>query len=631
MKMLLIHADFIEWVPTKKALKSAEGAEKVQNRAEETLVAFTAVEKRDDKNPKAVAKNAVKEILDVYNKVHAKNVVLYPYAHLSSDLGSPDKALSLLKDIESGVKKKVPVKRAVFGWYKAFNLKAKGHPLAELSKEITAKGIHKGDDEISDALKKEETLKSDWYILEPSGKKHKIVLKKNKLTGFNFSKHKNLEKLAHYEIAKSRLVKEEPPHMKLMKRLGIAGHEPGSDPGNLRFPPNGRLIKGLIEDYVTRKTVDYGAMEIETPVMYDFEHPSLKSYMHRFPARQYAIETPNKKVFLRFAACFGSFLMAKDASISYRNLPMRIYEMTRYSFRVEQHGELAGLRRLRAFTMPDCHAFCRDLKQVKEEMITRMELSKTIQKDLGFDLHGDLEFALRVVKDFHNENKPFIMKLVKNWGRPILLEEWDKRFFYFILKYEFNFIDALDKAAALNTDQLDVENAERYGLLFTDKDNRKKHPLILHLSPSGAIERVLYAILEKKFLEQRAGKNPVFPLWLSPTQIRLCPINDSLVEYTEKIADTLAEQNIRVDVDDRAESVSKKIRDGETEWIPFVVVVGDKEKKSGKLAVRFRDSSKVKQMSVKNIINEIKKQTDGMPYRPLALPKLLTKRPVWVA
>jgi len=631
MKILLIHADFIEWVPTKKALKSAESAEKVENRAEEVLVAFSAVEKRDEKNPSGVARNAVKEILEVYKKVHAKNIVIYPYAHLSSELGSPPTAMKILKQVEREVKKKkIPVKRAVFGWYKAFNLKAKGHPLSELSKEITAEGIKKGDEEISQALKQEEKLKSNWFILETSGKLHPLQIKSGKVSGYNFSGKENLKKLAQHEMAKSRLVKEEPPHIKLMKRLGIAGYEPGSDPGNLRYGPNGKMIKGLVEQWTTKKTLEYGAMEVETPIMYDSEHPSLKSYMHRFPARQYSIQTPNKNVFLRFAACFGTFLMVHNSVISYRNLPLKMYELTRYSFRVEQHGELAGLRRLRAFTMPDCHSFVKDIPQAEKEMLARMELSMNVQKGLGFSLKNDLEFALRSVDSFFRKEKKFIIQLVKKWNRPVLLELWDKRFFYFILKYEFNFIDALDKAAALTTDQLDVENGERYGITYIDKDNKKKHPLILHCSPSGAIERVMYALLEKAHMEKKAGKNPVLPMWLSPTQIRICPVNDSFVKYSEGIAEKLGKESIRVDVDDRTESVQKKIRDAETDWVPVIIVIGDKEKKSGKLAVRLRETGKVSQMKLKDAIKLVKTETQGMPYRPLPLTKLLTKRPVFV-
>ena len=148
-----------------------------------------------------------------------------------------------------------------------------------------------------------------------------------------------------------------------MKKLAIADYEAASDKGNMRFYPNGRLIKSLLEKYVTDEVVKYGGSEVETPIMYDSKHPSMASYFNRFPARQYNIDTEGKSMFLRFAACFGQFLMA-DLQISYKNLPYRLYELTRYSFRREQSGELVGLRRLRAFTI-DCHAFS-DIDAVDE-------------------------------------------------------------------------------------------------------------------------------------------------------------------------------------------------------------------------------------------------------------------------
>ena len=117
-----------------------------------------------------------------------------------------------------------------------------------------------------------------------------------------------------------------------MRKLELVDYEPGSDPGNFRFFPKGKMIKSLIEEWVGNKMSDYGAMEVETPIMYDYEHPVLKNYLNRFPARQYTMETPEKRVFLRFSACFGQFLIAKDSSISYRNLPMRMYSSSQAGF-----------------------------------------------------------------------------------------------------------------------------------------------------------------------------------------------------------------------------------------------------------------------------------------------------------
>src|ERR671929_159696 len=196
-------------------------------------------------------------------------------------------------------------------------------------------------------------------------------------------------------MIKKRTVDEQPPHVRLMKKMAIADYEPASDVGNMRYYPKGRLMKSLIEQYVTKRVMEYGGIEVETPIMYDSKHPSMESYFNRFPARQYNIVSDNKQLFLRFAACFGQFLMAKDFQISYKHLPLKLYELTRYSFRREKSGELVGLRRLRAFSMPDCHAFCKDMEQSKLEIMKRLDLSISVIEEIGLSLTNDIEMAIR--------------------------------------------------------------------------------------------------------------------------------------------------------------------------------------------------------------------------------------------
>ncbi len=631
MKILFNHAESFEFEVTRRALKSAKepGEEERCARAENALVAFIAVEKTDEGREQAVAERAVIEAEDILGKVKADVVVVYPYAHLSSNLSSPATAEKILHLIYEKLKSRgYKTIKAPFGWYKAFRISGKGHPMSELSREIIIEEVKKGE-EVSEALKAEEKIKSSWAILTPEGKMHPISYEKGEIKGFDFSQYPELEKFARYELAKSRVVDREPPHVELMKKLELVDYEPGSDPGNLRYYPKGRLIKGLLEDYVTKEVKNYGAMEIEAPIMYDFEHPSLKKYLNRFPARQYTIDTPNKRVFLRFAACFGQFLMAHDATISYRNLPMRLYEMTRYSFRVEKRGELTGLRRLRSFTMPDCHAFVADFDMAKEEMLRRFELADRILRNSGVDV-SRLAMGLRIVKDFYEEHRDFIHALVRKWGRPVLVEMWDSRFFYFVMKYEWNFIDYLEKASALTTDQIDVENAKTYGITYVDKDGAEKHPLIMHLSPSGAIERIIYALLETAYMEQEGGGVSMLPLWLSPTQVRIIPIAEDNIKYARDIMNKLTGNSIRADIDDRELTLGKRIRDAEQEWIPYVIVIGEKEEKSKKLAVRIRAEKKQRVMEIGELVDIIRKKTSGMPFSSLPLAPELSKRPKFV-
>jgi len=612
MRILQLHCDNITYEPTKKEIQSAEEIDPKSVSIDEVVVCFVAVEKDDNDD---IAKDAISQIQESMKKIGCQKLLLYPYAHLSSNLASPSTALSLLKLMENQ-SQGLDVSRAPFGWTKSYNVKVKGHPLAESSKVITS---NSKKEKTSTALESESKIKSYWYIMTTDGEMQE-------LDKFNFTRHKKLESLAKYESVKKRSIDEPPPHVALMKKLAIADYEPASDQGNMRYFPNGRLIKSQLEQYVTNMVKQYGGYEVETPIMYDSHHPSMESYFNRFPARQYSIDADGKHLFLRFAACFGQFLMAHDFQLSYKNLPYRLYELTRYSFRREQSGELVGLRRLRAFTMPDCHAFCKDMPQAVEEFRTRFDLSRNVLSGIGIE-QDDYEMAIRFTEDFYNENKELIIETVRKIGKPVLVEMWKERFFYFVLKWEFNYIDTSGKASALSTDQIDVENGDRYGIEFIDEQNKPQNPIILHNSPSGAIERVMYTLLEKASTDSREGRKPQLPLWLAPTQVRLIPLKEEFLDLGKKISDLLSKNNIRVDIDDRNESIGKRIRDAEKEWIRYILVIGEKESIS-KLTVRDRNTSNEREMNSDELVSEILSQINGKPFSSLNLPLLVSKRPI---
>lgn len=620
MKILQLHSNFIEYRPVEREIPSAEDVEERLYRLEDLVVLFTCVEKNDTVD---VAHKAIDEVKEFLDKVKVNRILIYPYAHLSSDLAEPSEALKILEEMRVYASSLgIEAYRAPFGWCKEFSVSVKGHPLAEQFKSIVLGEREAGKEIVSKALEAEEKIVSHWFIIKPDGSMIPVE-------EFDFSEYENLRKFAVYEMSKVRAVQRTPPHVTLMKRLEIADYEDASDPGNFRWYPKGNLIKSLIEEFVTEKVIAYGALKVETPIMYDIKHPALANYLHRFPARQYIVKSEDKDLFLRFSACFGQFLMLHDAQISYRQLPLKIYELTHYSFRREKSGELAGLRRLRAFTMPDCHALCADMEQAKEEAIKRFKLSMETLEGIGLT-REDYELAIRFTKDFYAENRDFIVSLVKLFGKPALVEMWNERFFYFVLKWEFNFVDNLDKASALSTDQIDIENAERYGITYVDEKGEKRYPLILHCSPSGAIERDIYALLEKAYRIQKMGGTPMLPIWLSPTQVRVIPVSESFYGEAEKIAVELIRRGVRADWDDRPLTMQKKIREAEMEWIPFIVVVGQEEVSTGNLAVRdrrLRKEQKIRKMSLDELVNEIREEVGGKPFKPLTLPIALSRRP----
>jgi threonyl-tRNA synthetase len=623
MRLLLLHSDFVEYEPISKEISLAEeGISIEKKRMEDVIVVLAAVESDDDESTVSAAAEDIKKYA---NLVKGVRILIYPYAHLSPNLALPQRALELLLALEMSVSKEFSaVARAPFGWTKSFSIKVKGHPLAENSKIISREkesGGQKSENSLSNALKAEKRQESSWYILD--GSRDLTPLEE-----YDFGKrNNNLKILADYEVSKSRIVDETPPHVRLMKKLGIADYEPASDSGNMRFYPKGRLMKSLIEAHVSSRISEYGGIEVETPIMYDSQHPALRSYFNRFPARQYNLVSDNKQLFLRFAACFGQFLMAKDFQISYKNLPLRLYELTKYSFRREKTGELVGLRRLRAFSMPDCHAFCRDLEQAKQELLKRLELSLQVINELGISPDKDIEMAVRFTRQFYEENRNFIHLLVSKFKKPVLIEMWEERFFYFTLKWEFNFIDSLRKAAALSTDQIDVENGQRYNIQYVDENNARKFPVVLHNSPSGAVERVIYVLLEKAAINSRSGGVPSLPLWLTHTQVRMIPVSTKHVEFCEKMLNKFNSCRIRADMDDREESVGKKIRDSETEWIYYTLVIGDNELDSDQVVVRDREAKNQYNISIEELIKRITSLLTERPYLPLNLPVHLSERP----
>ncbi|RLF62491.1 MAG: threonine--tRNA ligase [Thermoplasmata archaeon] len=601
MKILLLHTDYIEYEAKEKAIKGAEEIDTGKDRLDEALAVFVAVEKDDEEVIDGTVKNASDEISEVAENVKVEKIMLYPYAHLSSNLSSPDAAKEALEKLKQELSKKFVVKSAPFGWYKAFKLSCKGHPLAELSREIT--GTREEEEE--------KKIVSSWFILTPEGE----LVEADK---FDFSEHKELEKFYRYEAFGSRKSEKEPAHIKLMKDLELVDYEPGSDPGNMRWYPKGKLVKKLLERKVEEMCLSAGAMEVETPLMYDTQHPALSKYLKKFPARQYRVKgDKGKELFLRFAACFGQYLMASDMTISYKHLPIRIFELAK-SFRKEQHGELSGIKRLRAFTMPDMHTLCADKQQALEEFKRQFLLS--VEWNKLVELEG--EVAIRFVKSFFEENREFAVEIAKKVGKPILVEMWDERYFYFITKFEFNMNDSVGKSFALSTVQIDVENPESFGITYVDENGERKYPLLLHASISGGIDRCVCALLEKEAGKMKRGEKGMLPFWLSPTQVRIIPVSD---EFLDECISLSGKLNARVDIDDRDESVSKKIREAEKEWVPIIIVYGEKER-GGIFKPRCRFGCN-EEMSLEELEDMINRKMEGFPYQPLSLPALLSKRP----
>ncbi|UCG03634.1 MAG: threonine--tRNA ligase [Candidatus Heimdallarchaeota archaeon] len=625
MQLLLIHSDGFSWKINEKAVSNPEPiSDQILGEyttKESVMIVFIGVEISDIENTSFLIEKTVLELQRALHDVKETNIILYPWVHLVKMApAKPTDALNILQALHSQLKDDSPnfyILRAPFGYYKGFSLKCKGHALAERSKEIISGDRISESIEVTAAITAEDEVKSQFYILTQTGD---LIPFEN----YNYGDLKDLQIFVNYETAKDRSVSSPPKHVELMKQLELVDYEEGSDAGNFRILPRGYIVKRLIESHVLEMAIKYGAMVVQTPLMYSYEHPSLKKYLARFPARQYIVKSGQKDYFLRFSACFGQFLALSDSIISYRQLPLKIFELSA-SFRREQRGELAGIRRLRAFTMPDLHTVAIDMPMAKREFESQFLLALQYMNDIEVNF----ETAFRMTTSFYEENKDWIVSMINKIEKPILIELFDSRYAYFILKFEFNIVDSQKKAAALSTVQIDVENSERFDIKFTNDKGEVVYPLLLHCSLSGSTERVIYGILEEQLRQMKKGLKPQIPLWLSPTQVRILPVTGEFVPYSEEIADKLEQINIRVEIDDRDLSLAKKIRAAEKLWTPLIFVIGEKEINQEKITIRYRKEKIQQFQTLEEVITYIKKHTAKKPTFLRAIPRLVSMQPIF--
>jgi threonyl-tRNA synthetase len=610
MRLLLIHSDYIEYEAKKKTKMAEEGAV-LADREEDALTVFSAVESVDQEDMEGVIAQAVEEVKKAAGQVHAEKIVIYPYAHLSSDLAPANVAVPALNALKDGLSAEgFAVKRAPFGWYKSFKLSCKGHPLSELSKTIVPGGDEDGEMVVKKKGKKEAT--HDWFVMTPDGKTHDY--------------HQYLDNtpfgcLVKKELGVAEPTGGEPAHVDLMRSKELVDYEPASDVGCLRWMPKGKLVRDLLADYVLALVLPYGATPVETPVMYDLGDKAICEHAAKFGERQYRFKSNNRDMMLRFAACFGMFSIMRDMHISKNTLPLKMYELSTYSFRHEQKGEVIGLKRLRCFTMPDMHSLCTDMP----EAMKCFEEQLAIGWKTGRDFETKLVAAFRCTKKFYDENEAWVKKIVKESDCPMLIEVLSERVHYWEAKIDLAAIDGQNRPIENPTVQIDVESSTRFNIKYFKEDGTPVYPPILHCSPTGSVERVICAILENISTQ----KVPSLPTWLSPVQVRVVPVTERHTAYAQEICDAINAQSIRCDIDDRDESVGKKVREAGMDWVPYVIVIGDEEMASKKLTVTLRRKSEPnkpfkEQMTAESLIAAVKKETADKPFRPLYTPRKLS-------
>ncbi len=566
MKTLNLHVDYIKFKPLKKALKKIEDlseSEKEPKEIKEALAVMTAVEKHDEGKIKEIVEKLVESIEDIAKQVNVANIVLYPYAHLSKDLAAPEAAIEVLMQAEKKLEKKFKVHRAPFGYYKEFEMKVKGHPLSELSREFRIGDDVKKDDEDIDPQKMlKEISKSTLDRSKLKDNDHRIIGQQMDLYSFN-------------EVA----------------------------PGMVFWHNNGLILRNELISYWREIQRRAGYQEILTPQILDKKLWQISGHWAKYKDNIFLSDYEKRVFAVKPMNCPGGMLVYKANPKSYKDLPLRVAELG-IVHRQELSGVLGGLFRVIQFTQDDAHIFCTE-SQLEDEIFRIMELVNEVYSKFGFE-YG-VELSTRPEKRVGDDKtwdkaENALKKVLQKKGIDFKVNEGDGAFYG--PKIDFHLKDSLGRTWQCATIQLDFQMPERFELEYTDKDNTKKRPVMLHRVIFGSLERFIGILIE-----HTSGR---LPTWLAPKQVRVLSFTDRNESYAKKIVEFFKAEmpQLRIDVDFRQTTVQAKVKDAELMKIPYVLVVGDREEKSGEVAVRRGGSNQIENMKIEQFISRLKEEIE---------------------
>ena len=418
-----------------------------------------------------------------------------------------------------------------------------------------------------------------------------------RIYGVCFETEEDLNEYLNYlEEAKKR------DHKKLGKELGLFMMSEFG-PGFPFFLNNGMILRNTLENFWYEEHTKEGYEFVKTPIMLNKELWELSGHWYNYRENMYTSEIDDKIFAIKPMNCPGGMLVYKNSLHSYKDLPLRIGELGQVH-RHEASGALNGLFRVRTFTQDDAHIFMRE-DQIEDEVIKLINFIDRIYAIFG--LTYDIELSTRPEEKYIGDIKIWdksekaLEEACHKAGRDCKINPGDGAFYG--PKLDFHIKDSLGRVWQCGTIQLDMNLPERFDLTYIDKDGSKKRPVMLHRVIFGSIERFIGILIE-----HYAG---AFPTWLAPVQVTVIPVNNNYhLEYAKEVYDALKEKNVRVELDDREEKLSYKMRDSQTKKIPIILVLGDKEKDGNLVSYRRHGSDKTysvdKDMFISLLLNEIK-------------------------
>ncbi|MGB9707762.1 MAG: threonine--tRNA ligase [Candidatus Pacearchaeota archaeon] len=566
MKILTLHCDYIKFKPVKEAIKAREEVEKKEKTVKECLVILGAVEKNDEGHETAVAKELVRNIKDIASQLKTKTIVLYPYVHLTNMPSKPSSALQILQEGEKVLaKEKFTVTRAPFGWYKEFELKCKGHPLSELSRQFGAEG------------KVEIT----------QGK----VLKEEK-----YDYKQLLNQISKAQLDTSKL--KENDHRIIGQRLDLFSFNEVA-PGMVFWHKNGWIIYQELLKFWREEHQKAGYQEISTPQIMDSRLWKISGHWEKYRENIFLTRYEDRDFAVKPMNCPGGILVYKTRPRSYKELPLRVGELGTVH-RQELSGVLGGLFRVIKFTQDDAHIYCTE-RQLEDEISKVIELINILYKPFKFEI--SVELSTRPEKrigsdEMWDKAEKALENVLKNRKIKFKLNKGEGAFYG--PKIDFSMHDSLGRHWQCATIQVDFAMPERFDLTYTNENNERLRPVMIHRAIYGSIERFIGVLLEHL--------NGNLPVWLAPIQARILSFTERNVKAAEKIVKSLEKEGLRVDSDFRDSTVDYKVREAELMKIPYIIVIGDKEEKQGTLAVRARGKKPEFGVKLEKFVKEIRER-----------------------
>jgi len=461
------------------------------------------------------------------------------------------------------------------------------------------RGPHLSDTSVIKAVKLTSIAGAYWR----GNEKNKML---TRIYGVTFPQKKMLDEyLVMLEEAKKR------DHRKIGKELELFAFSQRVGQGLPLWLPKGAMLRERLENFLKSVQKKYGYLPVITPHIGQKELYVTSGHYAKYGKDSFQpIHTPQEgeEFLLKPMNCPHHCEIYKVKPRSYKDLPLRLAEFGTV-YRYEQSGELHGLTRVRGFTQDDAHIFCRP-DQLKEEFIKVIDIVLYIFKTLDFN-----EFTAQIsLRDPDNREKYIgsdenwekaesaIIEAAAEKGLNTVVELGEAAFYG--PKLDFMVRDAIGRKWQLGTIQVDYNLPERFELEYVGADDKKYRPVMIHRAPFGSMERFVAVLIE-----HTGGK---FPLWLAPEQAVILPVSEKHNEYAKKVVDSLNNSDIRASIDDRNETIGKKIRENELKRVPFLLIVGEKEAESGKVSVRKQGGEDIGTMSVEEfaelITNEVKRQ-----------------------